>query len=105
MNGAGNLPLNIASMGHVERIAHDAQAHPELQQAAAQQAAAAALRKARTQVQKTSKSEGSDVDPDGHQKQDQPEAELEARQEAKDENAEEMHLGQPWAGNLLNVKI
>ena len=38
-----NLPLTIAPMGHVERLAHEAQVHPELQKAAAQQAAAEAL--------------------------------------------------------------
>lgn len=104
MNGA-NLPLNIAPMGHVERIAHDAQAHPELQQAAAQQAAGEALRKARSQVQKTSKTEGGSIDPDADKNQGPPEHEPEPRREARSAEAEEPHLGQPWAGNLLNVKI
>ena len=102
-----NLPLTIAPMGHVERLTHEAQVHPELQQAAAQQAAAETLRKIRSQVQTTTKSEGGKINPDAENQKEAAEHEHEPkpRQEAKGEDHEETHQGNPWSGNLLDVKI
>lgn len=100
-----NLPLTIAPMGHVERLTHEAQTHPELQQAAAQQAAAESLRHDRSQVQKTTKSEGGKINPDAEKKKENPDHESGPRQEAQGEEHEETHKGNPWSGNLLDVKI
>ncbi len=100
-----NLPLTIAPMGHVERLTHEAQTHPDLQQAAAQQAAAESLRHDRDQVQKTTKSEGGKIHPDAEKKKENPDHESGPRQEAQGEEHEEPHKGNPWSGNLLDVKI
>lgn len=100
-----NLPLNIAPMGHVERLAHEAQSHPELQKAAAQQAAAESLREAKKQIQKTEKGEGGKINPDAEKKKEEPDGEGHPRKEAKGEEHEEPHKGNPWSGNLLDVKI
>lgn len=104
MNGT-NLPLTIAPMGHVERITHEAQVHPELQQAAAQQAAAESLRKIRSQVQTVTKGEGGKINPDAGKDKEETFHEQKPRQEAKDQDHEEPHQGNPWSGNLLDVKI
>ncbi len=100
-----SLPLNIAPLGHIERLAHEAQVHPELQQAAAQQAAAESLRKAQKQIQKTTKSEGGKINPDAENKKENPDHDSGPRQEAQGEEHEEAHTGNPWSGNLLDVKI
>ena len=100
-----NLPLTIAPMGHVERLTHEAQTHPELQQAAAQRAAAEALRHDRSQVQKTTKSEGGKINPDAENKKKDPDHDSSPQQEAQGEGHEETHKGNPWSGNLLDVKI
>ena len=92
-------------MGHVERLAHEAQVHPELQKAAAQQAAAEALREAKKQIQKTDKSEGGKINPDAEKKREEPGGEGHPKKEAKGEEHEETHKGAPWSGNLLDVKI
>jgi hypothetical protein len=100
-----SLPLIIAPMGHIERLTHEAQTHPQLQQAAAQQAAAESLRHDRSQVQKTNKSEGGKINPDAEKKKENPDQDSPTPQEAKDGNHKETHKSNPWSGNLLNVKI
>lgn len=103
------LPVVIAQLGHAERVAHEAQAHPEMAQAAAQQAAAQALVHDRSQVQKTGESGKSEVVDERERNRQQRRALLLARRKARaaqDEDDEPADSDDdPWSGNILNIKV
>lgn len=104
------LPVVIAQMGHAERVVHEAQAHPEMAQAAAQQLAAQALQHARSQVQKTGESGKSEVVDERERNRQRRRAMLLARRKAQaaaeeDEDETPDSDDDPWSGNILNIKV
>lgn len=103
------LPVVIAQLGHAERVAHDAQAHPKMAQAAAQQAAAQALVHDRSQVQKTGESGKSEVVDERERNRQRRRALLLARRKAhaaQEEDDEPVDSDDdPWSGNILNIKV
>ena len=105
---AGNIvPISIAPLGLIEKLAHDAQVSPAQQQVAAQQQAVEDLRREQKQVQKTEKSDtifkvGDEQEEDRKQKREA------AYREAKEDDTPEEKPdapAKPWAGHLLDVKI
>lgn len=98
------VPVSIAPLGLLERLAHDAQVAPEAQQSASQQIALETLRKQNKQVQEAQKGGKSFVVGD-----ETPEERKQRRQNAqtKDDDPEEnpdTHKRE-WAGQRLDVKI
>ncbi|MBG3876513.1 hypothetical protein FVW20_05595 [Desulfovibrio oxamicus] len=103
-----SLPVVIAQMGHAERVVHEAQAHPEMVQAAAQQAAAQALQHDRSQVQKTEESGKSEVVSERERNRQRRRALLMARRKARVEEEQDETPDSdddPWSGNILNIKV
>lgn len=105
-----SLPVVIAQMGHAERVVHEAQTHPEMAQAAAQQAAVEALRHDRSQVQKTGESGKSEVVDERERNRQQRRALLMARRKARaaqaeDEDGPDSDDDDPWSGNILDIKV
>lgn len=102
-----SLPVVIAQMGHAERVVHEAQAHPEMAQAAAQQAAAQALQHDRSQVQKTEESGKSEVVDERERNRQRRRSLLLARRKARAEEDDETPDSDddPWSGNILNIKV
>ncbi|NHZ48869.1 hypothetical protein [Nitratidesulfovibrio liaohensis] len=104
-----SLPVVIAQMGHAERVVHEAQAHPEMAQAAAQQAAAQALHHDRSQVQKTGESGKAEVVDERERNRQRRHALLLARRKARAAAEEEDETpdsdDDPWSGNILNIKV
>uniref|UniRef100_B8DQ87 Uncharacterized protein n=1 Tax=Nitratidesulfovibrio vulgaris (strain DSM 19637 / Miyazaki F) TaxID=883 RepID=B8DQ87_NITV9 len=104
-----SLPVVIAQMGHAERVVHEAQAHPEMAQAAAQQAAAQALQHDRSQVQKTDESGKSEVVDERERNRQRRQALLLARRKARAAREEDDEPADtdddPWSGNILNIKV
>jgi hypothetical protein len=102
------LPVVIAQMGHAERVVHEAQAHPEMAQAAAQQAAAQALQHDRSQVQKTGESDKAAVVDERERNRQRRRALLLARRKARaaqeDDDTPDSD-DDPWSGNILNIKV
>ena len=103
------LPVVIAQMGHAERVVHEAQAHPEMAQAAAQQAAAQAVQHDRSQVQKTGESGKSEMVDERERNRQRRRALLLARRKAHAVQGEEDETpdsdDDPWSGNILNIKV
>jgi len=105
------LPVVIAQMGHAERVVHEAQAHPEMAQAAAQQLAVQALQHDRSQVQKTGESGKSEVVDERERNRQRRRAMLLARRKAQaaaaegDEDETPDSDDDPWSGNILNIKV
>lgn len=103
------LPVVIAQLGHAERVVHEAQAHPEMAQSAAQQAAAEALRHDRSQVQKTDESGKSAVVDERERNRQQRRALLLARRKARAAEEEDADApdsdDDPWSGNILDIKV
>lgn len=104
------LPVVIAQLGHAERVAHEAQAHPEMAQAAAQHAAAQALRHDRSQVQKSEESNRSELVDERERNRQRRRALLLARRRNRAPQAEEDIEtadadSDPWSGNILDIKV
>jgi len=105
---AGNIvPISIAPMGVIEKVAHDAQVSPAAQQTAAQAKAVEDLRREQKQVQKT---EQSDTifkvgdEPEEERKQRRRDAQAKEKEEQTPEEKPDAP-NRPWAGHLLDVKI
>ena len=95
-------------MGHVQKITHNEQAHPETQQAVAQQSVAETLKRGQSQVEKTQKSGKGRIEPDGGGKSgNQAAAEQQERQETAsgEQSPEQEQKKSPWTGNIVNVKV
>ncbi|GFM35260.1 hypothetical protein LN040_09220 [Desulfovibrio subterraneus] len=105
-----SLPVLLAQMAHVEKIAHDEMVHPVAQQAAAKQNAAEELKREQQSVEKTPQSKDAQavVDKDGRQgsggkprkRRAKPPPDIDEEDEQPERSAKS-----PWQGNILNVKV
>lgn len=105
-----SLPVLLAQMAHVEKIAHNETVHPEAQQAAAKQNAAEELKREQSAVEKTPQSKDAQavVDKDGRQGAGGNARKRRAKPPPKPDGEEEQpeHTAKsPWQGNILNVKV
>lgn len=103
-----SLPIVLAQMGHVEKIAHNETTTPEAQREAAKHSAAEALKHEQSAVERPQEAEGSTVllDKDGgggggkRRQKKHPKKE----QDAGEQEAEARNTS-PWQGNILNLKV
>ncbi|UZP66854.1 hypothetical protein N1030_14745 [Desulfovibrio mangrovi] len=106
-----SLPVLLAQMGHVEKLAHNETVHPEAQQAAAKQNAAETLKREQSAVEKTQQSKDSQaiVDQDGRGAGGRRYARKRKAKPKPDTGGEDEQATQearsPWQGNILNVKV
>jgi hypothetical protein len=105
-----SLPVLLAQMAHVEKIAHDEMVHPVAQQAAAKQNAADELKREQSAVEKTPQSEDAQavVDKDGRKGAGGHARKRRAKpppQNDEEEEQPERAAKSPWQGNILNVKV
>ncbi len=104
-----NIPVTqLAQLGFADRIAHEAQAQPELARQAAQQAMPEILRQQKDSVVETQNSEASrklKAEKDGKDGGQGGSGMQNRRQgEAPPEEAESAP-NTPWAGNIVNLKV
>lgn len=105
MSGGNIVPISIAPLGLIEKVAHDAQVIPASQQAAVQQQAVEELRREQKQVQKPEK--GDTVFKVGDEPEEKRKQKRQAAQREGEDAPEEKPdaPSRPWAGHLLDVKI
>lgn len=109
MSQTNIVVTQLAQLGFADRIAHEAQGHPEIARQAAQEAATEALKQQKESVagtEETGKSrklksekdgEGGGKDASGQQKRQ--------RQGEPPPEEPENSATSPWAGNILNLKV
>ncbi|MFV0422552.1 hypothetical protein [Oleidesulfovibrio sp.] len=108
MSLESSLPVLLVQMGHVQKITHNEQSHPETQQAAAQQNVAETLKRGQSQVEKTQQSEKSKLEADADGRGGGAGTQ---QQRAGSESEPDEHTGEqeqkkgPWTGNIVNVKV
>lgn len=104
-----NIPITqLAQLGLAERIVQEAQAHPEVNRQAAQQAAPQELKKQRTSVEKTDDSKGSrsvKAEKDGRNPSGGGNAGSGRKNGSSPEEEAEGTAIAPWSGNIVNVKV
>ncbi len=109
MSVQSSLPVLFVQMGHVQKITHQEQSHPETQQAAAQQAVADTLKREQQQVEKIQDSANTMLKTDADGGRGRGEAhERHTEREACASEEETQGQGQdkdPWTGNIVNVKV
>ena len=111
MSVENSLPLPVVQMGHVEKLAEVAQNHPVVQQQVAQETAKQELLKANSQVAETTKTEKSRFqrarERDARRGQGRPMGKKQraADNESGEEPESSPHDANPWAGNILNMKV
>ena len=107
-----SLPLPLVQMGHVEKLAEAAQNHPQVQQQILQETAAQALREQNSQVPATDETEEPLLKDLGDRQEKKRRGRRGSRaKKAGTTEKEETSSpsgspgGNPWAGNIINVKI
>jgi hypothetical protein len=108
MSAGDIVPISIAPIGIIEKVAHDVQVSPTAQQTAAQQKAVDDLRQEQKQVQKTEK--GDTIfkvgdEPEEERKQRRKDAHAKGKEEQAAPEEKPDGPPRPWAGHLLDVKI
>lgn len=108
------LPSTIIQMGHVEKIVEVQQNQPHMQQLAAQDEAAAQLLREKGRIEGTEKSQSGkkirEKNEEDERKRKREEQQRRAAGNAQEDETglltdEERKTENPWAGNILNVKI
>ncbi|MBQ4133690.1 MAG: hypothetical protein IJD04_08175 [Desulfovibrionaceae bacterium] len=106
MSGGNIVPISIAPLGLIEKVAHDAQTGTITQQAAAQQQAVEDIHREQKQVQKPTK--GDDISKVGDEQEEERRQKRRSGQrksKRKEVQAKPDSPNRPWAGHLLDVKI
>ena len=103
-----NIPVTqLAQLGFADRIAHEAQGHPEIARQAAQQATPEVLKQQRDKVDEPQGSEASKAlksEKDGKGSQGGAGDNQRKKGEPPPEETESAS-NSPWAGNILNLKV
>ncbi len=110
MSSTGSVNIQVAPMGHVERVVQIEQNHPVMQQQAAQEAARELLRREHDQVSKNDPKTGAKgVERDRERDGGTPDFSGNAKKDRPEEQAEEESSspssGNVWSGNILNIKV
>ena len=104
-----NIPVTqLAQLGFADRIAHEAQGHPEVARQAAQQAAPEVLKQQKDTVVETQSSEAArklKAEKDGKGGGQGDTGAKERRQGEPPPEEAESAPNTPWAGNILNLKV
>lgn len=103
-----DLPILIAQLPYVAKIAHAEKATPDIQKQLFGPLINEHIRKNQSKVQQVEKKqETAPIDRDG--KQNQQQAQPERKQKEKEDKEEAPESGSstlsPWSGNIINVKI
>ncbi|MBU1003334.1 MAG: hypothetical protein KKE73_12550 [Proteobacteria bacterium] len=102
-----NLPVLLAQLPHLAKIASAHQESPKTQAEFAEQLAREQNERAKDQVQKTEKLEKTTVTAE-HQKEERKKQSASDRREhepQEEQEEEQAPLKSPWAGNIINLKI
>ena len=101
-----SVNLIFAQIPLVGEVTGAMQATPELQQTIAQQMAQETHKKEQSQVQKTDEQEGAKgVNPDANRDQGANHQANKRKRQAAQETEEAKEVKDPWAGNIINVRI
>jgi hypothetical protein len=104
-----NIPVTqLAQLGFADRMAHQAQEHPEVARQAAQQVAPEALRQQRDSVVATQDSEAArklKAEKDGKGGGRGDSGKKSRRRGGSPPEETESAPDTPWAGNILNLKV
>lgn len=102
-----DLPILIAQLPHVARIAHVQKASPEMQRQLFAPMMSQAVSENQSKVQQVEKKEKtSAVDRDGKQNHKQELSDRKGKEQKSDDSPETgASSASPWSGNIVNVKI
>ena len=106
MSGGNIVPISIAPLGLIEKVAHDAQVSPVTQQAAAQQQAVEEIHREQKQVQNVNKGDNIFKVGDEQEEERKQKRQTSRRKSARKGPGKKPDApNRPWAGHLLDVKI
>lgn len=107
MSTSINLPVLLAQLPHLAKIASAHQNSPLAQAEFAEQLAREQQERAKDQVQKTDKQEKTTVTGDQKRNEGQKQKASDKREHEpeKEQEEEQIPLKSPWAGNIINLKI
>jgi len=102
-----DLPILIAQLPFVQKIAHAEKAKPEIQQQLFNPLLQEQVRKQEGKVQQVGKkTETTPIDREGQNNQQQASSERKKKETEEDESTDTGSANpSPWAGNIVNVKI
>lgn len=103
-----NLPIVLAQMGLVEKIAHQETVTPEAQQATSKTIVAEAVKREQNSVERTQESESSQIllDHDGSNKGKHAPRKRRAKPKPHvEDEAKEANSNTLWQGNILDMKV
>ena len=98
----------LAQVGLAERIAQEAQGHPEVTRQAAQQAAPETLKRQEASVapsEKPKDTSGIKAEKDGRNSRQDASGEKKKQRNTEEQEPERTASASPWSGNILNVKV
>lgn len=103
-----NLPVLLAQLPHLAKVASTQQHAPKTQAVFAEQLAREQSDRAKDRVEETHRSEHSAITDEERQEQERREASKRRESEPEEEETTEEEtppVKSPWAGNIINLKI